>query len=196
MSHNVVQIDWSALEFALQNNAPGHRYLDLSTGRVITGGKTMEPDRYARIEPVSPKEQYRWMERFLETVEEPVLRERLARSLDGGGAFRRFKDLLLAHASEFERWRIFRREFLRQHAREWLKRHHITPASLPPWAELDEPVGASPAPVEIAPPDGETAALLRRHACELLERLPASELLQALAYLRFLAAKTAATGQT
>ncbi len=47
---------------------------------------------YLRIEPVSSREQYRWMGRFIPMVEEPNLRNQLSQAIDGKGAFRRFKD--------------------------------------------------------------------------------------------------------
>src|SRR5690349_22102658 len=36
-----------------------------------------------RVDPASSREQYRWMERFVASVSEPVLRERLLVAIDG-----------------------------------------------------------------------------------------------------------------
>ena len=54
------------------------------------------PGRYLRVDPASSREQYRWMERFVASVADQALRERLLVAIDGKGAFRRLKDLLLA----------------------------------------------------------------------------------------------------
>ena len=109
-----VPIDWEALEDAFENNAPEvHSYLHLSTGevlRVVDGIADPEMHQriasdtsYMRIEPVSSREQYRWMERFVGSVSDGGLRERLVMAIDGKGAFRRFKDVLLAFPAERER---------------------------------------------------------------------------------------------
>src|SRR5512134_1965552 len=110
-----VPVDWEALEDAFENNAPEvHSYLQLTTGevlRVVDGiadpemhARIASDTDYLRVDPVSSREQYRWMERFIPMVEEPELRERLVRAIDGKGAFRRFKDVLMSFGPERERW--------------------------------------------------------------------------------------------
>ena len=101
-----VPIDWESLEDAFENNAPEvHSYLHLVSGevlRVVDGiadpemhARIASDAAYLRIEPVSSREQYRWMERFIPMVDEPVLRGQLSQAIDGKGAFRRFKDVLI-----------------------------------------------------------------------------------------------------
>ena len=69
-----VPVDWEALEDAFENNAPEvHSYLHLTTGevlRVVDGVadpqmhvRIASDGNYLRIDPVSSREQYRWMER-------------------------------------------------------------------------------------------------------------------------------------
>jgi len=53
--------------------------------------------RYIRVEAGEPNADYRDMERFILTVEDPELRDRLWRAIQGRGAFRYFKDVLLDH---------------------------------------------------------------------------------------------------
>src|SRR5688500_20282600 len=83
--------DWEALEDAFENNAPEvHSYLHLGTGevlRVVDGiadpemhSRIASDATYMRIEPVSSREQYRWMERFIPMVEEPNLRDQLTQA--------------------------------------------------------------------------------------------------------------------
>src|SRR5688572_30614036 len=93
-----VPVDWEALEDAFENNAPEvHSYLHVDTGevlRVVDGiadpemhARIASDANYMRVDPVSSREQYRWMERFIPMVEDPELRERLTRAIDGKGAF-------------------------------------------------------------------------------------------------------------
>ena len=104
-----VFIAWEALEDAFENNAPEvHSYLNVETGdvvRIVDG--IAEPSThvriaadagYLRVEPVSSREQYRWMERFIQMLEASELREALTQAIDGKGAFRRFKDVLMSMA--------------------------------------------------------------------------------------------------
>jgi len=148
-----VPVDWEALEDAFENNAPEvHSYLHLATGdvlRVVDGvadpqmhARINGDTNYLRIAPVSSREQYRWMERYIPMVEEPDLRSKLAASIDGKGAFRRFKDVLMAHGIERERWFAFRSERLRTFMEAWLVAHALRPVPRPTWAT--EPDGAEP----------------------------------------------------
>src|SRR6187397_2202783 len=93
-----VPIEWEALEDAFENNAPEvHSYLHLVTGevlRVVDGiadpemhTRIASDANYMRVDPVSSREQYRWMERFIPMVDEVELRNRLAQAIDGKGAF-------------------------------------------------------------------------------------------------------------
>src|SRR6188472_1623769 len=71
-----VPVAWEALEDAFENNAPEvHSYLHLETGeviRIVDGiadpamhHRVMKDPTYLRVDPVSSREQYRWMERFI-----------------------------------------------------------------------------------------------------------------------------------
>src|SRR3954452_8381696 len=110
-----VPVDWEALEDAFENNAPEvHSYLHLSTGevlRIVDGvadpqmhARIAADANYLRIDPVSSREQYRWMERYIPMVDDSELRGKLNQAIDGKGAFLRFKDVLMAYAPERERW--------------------------------------------------------------------------------------------
>src|SRR5437660_215652 len=103
----VIPIRWADLESAFERNAPDiESFLEVRTGEVLTiaEGAPDAPelhsrvmsggDLYLRVEPASSREQYRWMERFVASVTDEPLRERLVISIDGKGAFRRFKDVL------------------------------------------------------------------------------------------------------
>lgn len=153
-----VPVDWEALEDAFENNAPEvHSYLHLTTGevlRVVDGvadpqmhARISADPNYLRIDPVSSREQYRWMERFIPMVDDAELRGKLAHAIDGKGAFRRFKDVLMTYAADRERWFAFRSERLRTFMEAWLNAHAIQAVPRPSWS--DNP----PASVEEIPPD-------------------------------------------
>jgi len=133
-----VPVDWEALEDAFENNAPEvHSYLHLSTGevlRIVDGvadpqmhARIASDANYIRIDPVSSREQYRWMERYIAMVEDAELRAKLTTAIDGKGAFRRFKDVLMSHGPERERWFAFRSERLRIFMEAWLSAHALVP---------------------------------------------------------------------
>src|ERR1700742_4268694 len=139
-----VPIDWEALEDAFENNAPEvHSYLHLSTGevlRVVDGIADPEMHQriasdtsYMRVEPVSSREQYRWMGGFIPMVEDMPLSGLLTQAIDGKGAFRRFKDVLMSHGAERERWFAFRSERLRVFMEAWLTAHALRPVPRVVW---------------------------------------------------------------
>jgi len=139
-----VPVAWEALEDAFENNAPEvHSYLHFDTGeviRIVDGvadpsmhSRILSDSRYLRIDPVSSREQYRWMERFIVTVEDEELRRRLNIAIDGKGAFRRFKDALMSHPVDRERWFAFRSERLRSCMDSWLTAHGIHSVERPKW---------------------------------------------------------------
>ncbi len=141
-----VPVDWEALEDAFENNAPEvHSYLHLVTGevlRVVDGVadpqmhvRIASDPNYLRIDPVSSREQYRWMERFIPMVEDAELRAKLTIAIDGKGAFRRFKDVLMAYGPDREKWFTFRSERLRTFMEAWLTAHAIHAIARPQWLE-------------------------------------------------------------
>src|SRR5690606_29332814 len=197
-----VPIAWEALEDAFENNAPEvHSYLHLETGeviRIVDGiadpnmhQRVMKDPEYLRVDPVSSREQYRWMERFIATVEDADVKERLIRSIDGKGAFRRFKDVLMNYPVDRERWFAFRSERLRSCMEAWLTAHGIVAAERSEWrVPTGEEVRHQLERDEERRAGRRTRALMaeaqRRRLIELIELLPARELDAAVAFLEFL----------
>jgi len=59
---------------------------------------------------------------FLETVADPKLHDRLARSMHGAGTFGRFKDILYQAGGKWlDRWYGYQAEVHEARVREWLK---------------------------------------------------------------------------
>jgi hypothetical protein len=83
--------------------------------------------RYLRVERDDPYGDYRDMERFIGTVRDGRLRERLWNAIQGRGAFRRFKDLLARHPDVEEAWFAFKDARLEKRVADWLEYHNIEP---------------------------------------------------------------------
>jgi Uncharacterised protein family (UPF0158) len=209
-----VPVDWEALEDAFENNAPEvHSYLHLTTGevlRVVDGVadpqmhvRIASDANYLRIDPVSSREQYRWMERFIPIAEDNDLREKLTQAIDGKGAFRRFKDVLMSFADEREKWFTFRSERLRTFMEAWLGAHAIKAISRPAWAEGAGPPDSESPPESISGDEApksqsgrrsRNAETLRQHLKELAELLGPRDLDTIVSFGEFLKARRAARG--
>ncbi len=205
-----VPVDWEALEDAFENNAPEvHSYLHVDTGevlRVVDGiadpemhARIASDANYMRVDPVSSREQYRWMERFIPMVEDPELRERLTRAIDGKGAFRRFKDVLMSYGPERERWFAFRSERLRVFMEAWLSAHTLHPIPRPVWPAETPPRAPEAMPISqehLSGRRGRSAEGLRRQLREIAETLGARDLEKVTAFAEFVKARRAARSYT
>ena len=195
----VIPINWTDLETAFERNSPDtESFLDTRTGEVVTvtEGAIDYPEQrakvqtggeaFVRIEPAASREQYKWMERFVVGVTDEPLRERLVIAIDGKGAFRRFKDVLLNYPTERERWFSYRAELLHWAIQKWMEKEQLAPKEPAPWGapkpppeenvQLERPAQGAEGPGEI----------LRRQAKELIDLVPAVELPAAIAFLDFL----------
>ena len=72
---------------------------------------------------------YRDMELFVAGVAEPDLADRMARTLEGRGAFRRFRDELTRWPDLQDRWYVYSAERRRGRARAWLAAEGFAPAA-------------------------------------------------------------------
>jgi hypothetical protein len=118
-------------------------------------------------------------------VEHPGLRAALEQAIDGKGAFRRFKDVLMSYATERERWFAFRSERLRVFMEAWLAAHAIVPIRRPEWK-----AEASAAPAETpSTKRARSADTLRRQLRDLSELLGARDLDKVLVFAEFIKAR-------
>jgi hypothetical protein len=149
-SRRRLPVDWDDLEMALTSSlAEWACYLDVRTGEVqmvpvdrfgagddrpseeeVDAG--LEEGHLIHIEALGSRVEYGWMADFTATVDDVRLRDRLEVALDGRGAFRRFKNVLLDVPAERERWFAFQEERLHAAAREWLAREGVEPTTAPP----------------------------------------------------------------
>jgi hypothetical protein len=137
MPMKLPKIDFEELSWALEDNSGENSYfLDTKTGEVIRISESYGDDeltkadkrrvarggrRYARIESIPSWESYSIMEGFAGTIEDAGLREKLGIALDGRGAFRRFKNVLLDYPKEREEWFKFHKERMKEHVGEFLE---------------------------------------------------------------------------
>ncbi|OIP60538.1 MAG: hypothetical protein COY75_00750 [Nitrospirae bacterium CG_4_10_14_0_8_um_filter_41_23] len=88
-----------------------------------------EEGRYVRIPERGPTMAYKSMAEFIETVENRLLREELSNALNGKGAFRRFKDVLIDYPKERKRWHGFNAKAMKRKIIEWLRSIGVEPIS-------------------------------------------------------------------
>lgn len=193
-----IPVSWTDLEIAFERNGPGvDSYLNRDTGEVVsvidgaedaaTQREKVESrsDDFILIEPCSSREQYRWMEYFVASIEGEELQRRLLISIDGKGAFRRFKDVLLSYPAERERWFNYRGQWLRWHINRWIARMELPVATPPPWGEVEPPNSTEPLTRPTPPRDTLTEGL-RQSVHDAVELVPPGELPAALVFMEFL----------
>lgn len=135
MKKKALNINLDELCEAMENSSYEHEYyLDLETGEILFVSEYMddeeidklknqieeEPYRYEHIPKSESHEGYEDMEDFIATVKDVHLADLLEVAINGRGAFRRFKDVLLRYPEERERWFQFKDERMQEKAREWL----------------------------------------------------------------------------
>jgi nicotinamidase-related amidase len=150
-----LELDWEALAVAFENQLPNsHSYLELSTGKVHTQnnapGVPPQPpgpaEDFMYIQPRPSREGYRTMQRFIEEVSEPKLKEALAAALVGKGAFRRFKDQLLDYPEVRQQWFAFKDAEVYAYIRDWLAREGVKATNQPPAGTIKERINNSQPP--------------------------------------------------
>ncbi|MBK8482592.1 MAG: hypothetical protein IPL40_15745 [Proteobacteria bacterium] len=193
-----IRVCWSDVETACERNAPGlHSYLDRQSGAVLVvvdGAPEDEATRrriaagaegFLQLQPASSRTQYEWMDAFVATVADQALRDQLLIATDGRGAFRRFKDALLDHPAERERWFAWRGALLHAHIRAWFAEQRLEPDPPCPWDD-DPPPLPPPALRDAGPRRAATVSELRQGLAALVEILPSAELHAARVFLEYL----------
>jgi hypothetical protein len=144
-------------------------------------------------------------------VEDTELQAKLSQAIDGKGAFRRFKDVLMSYGPERERWFAFRSERLRIFMEAWLNAHALNPVARPMWVPEVAPRSEAPAVVAAtlstaaaAPPEapareeareprrGRSVESLRKSLREIADALGPRDLDTLMAFAEFLKARRAA----
>ena len=135
MEKKALNINLDELCEAMEDSSYENEYfLDLETGEILfisdytddeeTGELKdrieEDSDRYERIPKAESHEGYQDMVDFIATVDNEHLVELLEVAINGKGAFRRFKDVLLNYPEERERWFKFKDERMEERVLEWL----------------------------------------------------------------------------
>ena len=80
----------------------------------------LSSDQWIVVDGEGSRTAYAVMQRFVETIDDPGLAERLHHALAGSGAFRRFRTTLSRDELSFTRWHRFREDARLGRARAWL----------------------------------------------------------------------------
>ena len=83
--------------------------------------------RYFRIPERPSSLAFQTKAGFAELVENPVLKEKLLAALNGKGAFRQFKDVLLAYPKERKRWHGYNAKAMKKEIVQWLNSIGVNP---------------------------------------------------------------------
>jgi hypothetical protein len=95
--------------------------MDYASGIGKLGEEDLDdPDRWLAVSCEGSRDAYRDMEYFIGTLADEDRADRLSIAIEGGGAFRRFKDVLEGWPGELARWYVFSGERQRGRARDWL----------------------------------------------------------------------------
>ena len=85
--------------------------------------------RYIRIPERNSDTAFSVMKEFVETVRDRTLQKKLLSTLNGRGAFRRFKDILTAYPKERKRWHGYNAKASHTEIVRWLQACGIRPTS-------------------------------------------------------------------
>jgi len=141
MEKKALNISLDELCEAMEDSSyENEHFLDLETGEILFISEYMDDEdseklkerieedfeRYERIPKAESHEGYQDMVDFIATVDDEHLAELLEVAINGKGAFRRFKDVLLNYPEERERWFKFKDERMEERALEWLEDIDVT----------------------------------------------------------------------
>jgi hypothetical protein len=80
-----------------------------------------ESGRYIRIPERKNRIAYQSMNAFIDTIEDPLLKEELSAALNGKGAFRKFKDALVSFPKARKRWHGYNAKAMKKESLQWLQ---------------------------------------------------------------------------
>ncbi|MEW6163388.1 MAG: UPF0158 family protein [Nitrospirota bacterium] len=89
-----------------------------------------EDGRYIHIPERDSSGAHNIMADFIETVKDPALKEELTNALDGKGAFRRFKNVLIDYPKERKRWHGYNAKAMKKIIIEWLESIGVKPEQI------------------------------------------------------------------
>lgn len=127
-------------------------FLSLDDGKVVKlppgapelAAAQAAKDQFVAIDTVPSRIQYQWVDEFTKSIEDETLQARMEAAINGKGAFRRFKDILLTMPDERRRWFEFRDQKMRDRIMEWVREKGIEPLNDPPWVEDARPAAERP----------------------------------------------------
>jgi len=181
-----MEIDWNGLHSAFQMNMPEVKcFLCVDDGQVVKippGSQDLadvraNSQRYVAIEAVPSRIQYQWLDGFIATIDEESLKARMEAAINGKGAFRRFKDILLTVPEERRKWFEYRDLMMRQRIIEWVQEQGIDVSNEPDWSDREAEAPQSPQ-------QAQDVDALRDHLIEWSEGLDPAEAMSPLSLER------------
>ncbi|MCC6621734.1 MAG: hypothetical protein IT385_10795 [Deltaproteobacteria bacterium] len=140
-----IRVDASDLISAMTSGPEMPWFLDPESGElraVLRDDHEERPQGWIEVPALDSHEEYRIMERFAASQEDPDVREALDSALGGKGAFRRFRDTVGRWPDILSAWHDFRDGEVLEEGERWLESLDIDAT-----IELPKPrVGAPPPP--------------------------------------------------
>ncbi len=126
---DVLSGDEKTLEEALAAIQAEKELDESDRGQLINAARVEwdEDYRYLPLPKQSPHEVHEDMEEYIESLEDDRLADLLAVAIQGAGAFRRFKEVLVRFPEARENWFKFQEERQRQRMLDWLESEEIDP---------------------------------------------------------------------
>ena len=134
---NLSSIDRESLSRALDDHDPDRElYLNLVDGSLqvfvlseATDESRAQQERiqselgksFVRVSSMTSQDAFEEMEDFADSLEDAPTRDGLFKTLEGKGAFRRFRELMLENAPLRERWNEFRAERSKNRLEKFLR---------------------------------------------------------------------------
>ena len=134
-----VSIELADLIEAFENDSEDlYYYLNLSSGEIVKVSEDYCPDetvsqidyndvkKFSRIIPLSPEEQLKIREDFLEYVDDENIRDKLEIALIHRGPLRKFAEIIKNYEEVYGKWRQFREQHMKIHLQKWIDSLDVT----------------------------------------------------------------------
>ena len=133
------KVDIKALMTILADHEPANQYMiERATGRIqkinledraelerIKIALVKDKGRYIQVPKSAPRDNHVVMEKFIDQVADPRLKDSLKRAMASHRPFREFRDILETRTKEKREWDAFHQANLEQKARSFLKSNSL-----------------------------------------------------------------------
>jgi len=124
MTGEIVSVTEEELDYAQNEELDLDELPDWQKELVEIAEEILETDRYIQLPDKFDIDEYHIMERFCLSLKDEKIRNEMYHSIQGKGAFRRFKEKIRRFKIEND-WYDFRDDVIREIAREWCEVNDI-----------------------------------------------------------------------